>query len=678
MADQENTSPESLREAASADLFNQEAAAHINPNRSEAEEIFGHNVLSPEELFKQNIQGRIDDDLDDWVLSELQSDGFNFELNHDLLSSLTAQGSLPAGTQIATLSIPVEGADFSFILDDGQFIINGDALFLKSELTAQLGELYSLNVNAVSNTSEFAIDVPLTVNFDGLAELVNEINADIVNVAPDDISLSQMSIDETLQPGDVVATLTATDFDNVDGFQFELTGEGADLFEIVGNELVVKVGASFDYEAQSSLPVEITVTDAGGKSFTETVSIDVNDINEAPVLSSASFQVDEGDSIVNGELEAVDQDFSEQLSFVIADGFSLPPGFELTVDGDYSFDPDNVAYQHLGVGDSQVLTIPVKVVDSGGLESSAEIRISLVGTNDAPVADTDVIVVTDEGASSISGQLTASDVDGDSVSFSADSLPAGFTLESDGSYRFDPADPAYDGMAIGDSQTLSIPVTVTDEHGATDSQQIQITVSGTNDEPVAGIDIMAHVLEGDSAISGQLTASDVDGDSVNFSADSLPAGFTLESDGSYSFDPADSAYDGMGLGDSQTLTIPVTVTDENGATDSQQIQVTVTGTNDAPVAGADVTANVAEGDSATSGQLTASDVDGDSVSFSADSLPAGFTLESDGSYNFDPADAAYDGMGVGDSQTLTIPVTVTDENGATDSQQIQVTVTGTN
>ncbi|MBQ0757733.1 MAG: hypothetical protein KBT54_11560, partial [Amphritea sp.] len=217
MADQENTSPESLREAASADLFNQEAAAHINPNRSEAEEIFGHNVLSPEELFKQNIQGRIDDDLDDWVLSELQSDGFNFELNHDLLSSLTAQGSLPAGTQIATLSIPVEGADFSFILDDGQFIINGDALFLKSELTAQLGELYSLNVNAVSNTSEFAIDVPLTVNFDGLAELVNEINADIVNVAPDDISLSQMSIDETLQPGDVVATLTATDFDNVDG-----------------------------------------------------------------------------------------------------------------------------------------------------------------------------------------------------------------------------------------------------------------------------------------------------------------------------------------------------------------------------------------------------------------------------------------------------------------------------
>ena len=222
--------------------------------------------------------------------------------------------------------------------------------------------------------------------------------------------------------------------------------------------------------------------------------------------------------------------------------------------------------------------------------------------------------------------------------------------------------------ALADSQTLTIPVTVTDENGATDSQQIQVTVTGTNDAPVAGADVTLNVAEGDSAISGQLTASDVDGDSVTFSADSLPAGMTLEADGSYSFDPSDNAYDGMAVGDSQTLTIPVTVTDENGATDSQQIQVTVTGTNDAPVAGADVTANVAEGDSAISGQLTASDVDGDSVSFSADSLPAGFMLrESDGSYSFDPADSAYDGMGVGDSQTLTIPVTVTDENGAADS-----------
>ncbi|MEW5008178.1 MAG: tandem-95 repeat protein, partial [Cycloclasticus sp.] len=58
----------------------------------------------------------------------------------------------------------------------------------------------------------------------------------------------------------------------------------------------------------------------------------------------------------------------------------------------------------------------------------------------------------------------------------------------DGRYRFDPSDPAYDHLKAGDSTVLSIPVTVTDEHGATDTSQIQITVTGTNNGPVANND----------------------------------------------------------------------------------------------------------------------------------------------------------------------------------------------
>ncbi|MBN3564958.1 VCBS domain-containing protein, partial [Aliamphritea spongicola] len=161
----------------------------------------------------------------------------------------------------------------------------------------------------------------------------------------------------------------------------------------------------------------------------------------------------------------------------------------------------------------------------------------------------------------------------------------------------------------------------------------------------------ATVNEGDSAISGQLTATDADDSaSLTFSVTtgaSVPAGFTLNTDGSYSFNPQDAAYESLDAGDVQTLTIPVTVTDENGATDTQQIQITVNGTNDAPVAGADVTATVNEGDSAISGQLSATDADESaSLSFSVSngaSVPAGFTLSSDGSYSFDPQNAAYDG-----------------------------------
>ncbi|MBM9521367.1 VCBS domain-containing protein, partial [Desulforhopalus vacuolatus] len=71
-----------------------------------------------------------------------------------------------------------------------------------------------------------------------------------------------------------------------------------------------------------------------------------------------------------------------------------------------------------------------------------------------------------------------------------------------------------------------------------------------------------------------------------------PAGFTLHADGQYTFDPTDATYDHLNVGDFVILTVPVTVTDDQGGTDTVQIQITVNGTNDAPIAGADVTTTV--------------------------------------------------------------------------------------
>jgi VCBS repeat-containing protein len=52
----------------------------------------------------------------------------------------------------------------------------------------------------------------------------------------------------------------------------------------------------------------------------------------------------------------------------------------------------------------------------------------------------------------------------------------------------------------------------------------------------------------------------------------------------------------------------VTVSDNQGFTDSIQIRITVNGSNDTPVAGADVITSMAEGAATISGQLTSSDL----------------------------------------------------------------------
>ena len=44
--------------------------------------------------------------------------------------------------------------------------------------------------------------------------------------------------------------------------------------------------------------------------------------------------------------------------------------------------------------------------------------------------------------------------------------------------------------------------------------------------------------------------------------------------------------------------------------------------------------------------------------------PAGLTFNADGTYSFDAANAAYQSLGVGQSAVLTVPYTVTDDQGA--------------
>ncbi len=504
---------------------------------------------------------------------------------------------------------------------------------------------------------------------------------------------------EVLEGGNVIGgALTFTDADDDASATFAISA-GADtpagfVLNADGTYSFDPADTAYDHlnvGDSSVITVPVTVTDEQGGTDTSQIQITVVGTNDAPVAGAdVAASVAEGDATIGGQLTSTDLDDGATATFTVSEGAEAPAGFVLNEDGSYSFDPSDEAYDHLNVGDSSVLTIPVTVTDDQGATDTSQIQITVHGTNDAPVAGADVTTSIEEGAAVISGQLTATDLDdGATAAFSLSEgveAPAGFVLNEDGSYSFDPSDEAYDTLAVGDAAVLTVPVTVTDDQGATDTSQIQITVQGTNDAPVAGADVFAKVEEGASVISGQLTATDVDdGATATFSvaenAD-VPAGFVMNEDGSYAFDPTDDAYNHLAVGDSTVLTIPVTVTDDQGATDTSQIEITVTGTNDAPVAGANIAMQVDEGEAAVTGQLTATDLDdGATASFAlAEGVdaPAGFVLNDDGSYAFDPTDDAYNHLAAGDSTVLTIPVTVTDDQGATDSTQIQITVNGTN
>ena len=107
--------------------------------------------------------------------------------------------------------------------------------------------------------------------------------------------------------------------------------------------------------------------------------------------------------------------------------------------------------------------------------------------------------------------------------------------------------------------------------------------------------------------------------------------------------------------------------------------VTITGTNDAPVAVAD--SKLGFEDTTITGTVATNDSDVDDgahLSYALDAPVAGLTLNADGSYNFDASHAAYQHLAEGATTDVAATYTVTDEHGATATASLTITLTGTN
>ncbi|MBL4919458.1 VCBS domain-containing protein, partial [Szabonella alba] len=241
--------------------------------------------------------------------------------------------------------------------------------------------------------------------------------------------------------------------------------------------------------------------------------------------------------------------------------------------------------------------------------ASTTITVTVTGTNDDPViagqASGDVV---EDGRQSVQGQLTVSDVDlGDSHVWSVptpgEAQYGALTVDPSGrwTYVLDNNLPAVQALKAGETRVDAITVRVTDSAGGWDDQVVTITVTGTNDAPVAvadtGVTPEDTVLDvGGAGSAGNLLANDSDALVVQSVAGGqpVPAGgatvagsaggvFTIYPDGSYRFDP-DGAFADLGPGDSRPSTVTYTVSDGQGGTSTAELTVTVTGVNDAPVA----------------------------------------------------------------------------------------------
>ncbi len=364
---------------------------------------------------------------------------------------------------------------------------------------------------------------------------------------------------------------------------------------------------NLDYVGSDSFTFK--TTDGSLESNVATVNIQVLPVNDLPVAYDDTFVVVE-DTATLLSLSAFDVD-GDTLTYTIVSGPShgtlsgTGPNFTYTPTLNYN-GPDSFTF---------------RVNDGSGNSNVATVGITVTPVNDAPVANNQSLSTNEETALNIT--LTASDVDGDTLTYTIVSMPTHGTLTGSGvNWVYTPS-ANYNGP---DSFTFKANDGSLDSNVAT----VAVNVISVNDAPVANAQTLT--TPEDTALNITLTGSDADGDALTYTIVSGPAHGTLSGTvPNLVYTPALN-YNGP---DSFTFRV------NDGTVNSSvvTVSITVTPVNDAPT-----TSNghiVVTEDVAYNGTLTAFDVDGDALTYSVVSAPSNGTVTitnaSTGAFTYTPA-----------------------------------------
>ena len=378
-----------------------------------------------------------------------------------------------------------------------------------------------------------------------------------------------------------------------------LSGDHADLFSIVGREIVLTNPAGFDFETIGS-SIELTVTTTLSRPDApaiapQTFSIQVGDVNEPITWSQPefTFAIDEnsGPGTIVGTVSATDGDGDRVTYRLVGDDAGLfeidPSSGEITVAAGAALDFE--AHQTAGtqLDVSVVATAPHR---SGPPPSTSrkQIDITLRDLDEAPVLTlTNQVASIDEHAALDSAILTvtASDPDGDVTDIFVTGRNANlFTIVDNQLVVANPA--ALDFETLGNSVDLTL--TAVSIHPGEDAKRVSQDVSvQLNDipEPPAFADgsfsfTIAENRQGPVDL-GSVLAVDPDGDTVTYQLTGPNAEkFTVGRDGTLRLREGQSLDFESIQGGSFELT--VTAVSQGGSIASSAVKTAVIEVTDSP------------------------------------------------------------------------------------------------
>ncbi|MEM7455250.1 MAG: Ig-like domain-containing protein [Planctomycetota bacterium] len=549
--------------------------------------------------------------------------------------SFSTSEDVPVSGSVAPNDSDPDNDALSFVVDglpsDGSVLLNNDGTFTYTP---------DANFNGIDSFTYTLIDA------DGATSTATvTINVGATNDAP---VVATPIADQTDFDSDVVAIDISSSFSDPDGHSltFSATGLPPGLsIDSAGN-----ITGTIDSSASAGGPYSVTVTadDGNGGTVSDTFTWTVT--NPAPLAVNDSFGTNE-DVTVSGNVSANDNDpDGDAVSFT---NLTTPSNGSLTFnpDGSFSYTPD----ADFNGTDS----FDYRITDADGSTAVATVTITVAPVNDAPVVSSSIPDQNSQDSESISLDISSSftDIEGDTLTFSASGLPTGLSIDSAGNITG-----TIDSSASAGSP-YSVTVTANDGNGGTVADTFTWNI--TNPPPTAVNDSV--ITAEDTPVSGNVGSNDIDpdGDSVSFLKLTDPANGSVvfNPDGSFTYTPAND-FNGTDSFDYQ-------ITDVNGATSTATVTISVTPVNDAPVVSSVIPDQSSLDSELVSLDVTTNfiDIEGDTLTFAASGLPSGLSIDSAGNITGTIDSSASTGG------PYTVTVTADDGNGGTVMDTFTWTVT---
>lgn len=283
--------------------------------------------------------------------------------------------------------------------------------------------------------------------------------------------------------------------------------------------------------------------------------------------------LDEGASVGPTQLQAV-SGLNSQLNFSLQE--QPPVGFSLTSTGVYTFNATNQVYTALQTGQSLTLTIPYTVSDSTGASVNDSLSLRINGIS--PVAPgAPATISLNEGTRFVGNLRQAGQPP--STFTATGTVPDGVTLMADGTITVN-AETGFNALRDGQTRTQTLAYRVQTSAGDIFNFTVNIVVTGVNTQPTANDYQDSFTAKGGTRPGTlQFQATDPEGEALTYQIDpdiplaSLPPGFVLASNGTYTLNTSVAAYDDPNrLGEYRLVYI---VRDPGGLTARARLTITV-------------------------------------------------------------------------------------------------------